>query len=358
MPGTPDVYKRFGLLKPDEVQKLAGQRVPYLIENVLPSPSINIFVGHSGLGKTAFAAQLGMAVAANIAFLGNKIMETGPVVYCDAESTPAMMTPMCAALAGHLGLDTVPSNFVMWNPTWQLDPTRPVMMHSRVRLYEIVRTVKPKLVVLDSLRNFFPMAIQEQDQAARMIREMRKLCGDTGCSWLLVHHLRKTNREERANNTRPTIRSEIMAWIEEAAGTLALVNNTDARLGWEQDRSGNLWFGGFLRLYGVIGPYKMIRELDEEGEPIGYAIGDPIEQLPRDMQVLFGQLPLGQEFSFNYLVDTLRKSRGTSSRFIRRCRNLGLIAVTREVPREDGGRPLKMYAKIVEEADAEDSDSG
>jgi hypothetical protein len=344
-----DLYAKLGLARPADVKRMAEERVPWLIENLLLRPSINIFAGHSGLGKSAFCAQMGMCIVSGKDFFGYQVFDQGPVVYCDAESTPAMMGPMQEALAEHLGLSKVPDDFVMWNPNWKLDPDKKIVAANKVRLYEVVRQVKPRLVILDSLRNFFPLAIKEQDAASNMIAEMRKVGGNVDTSWLLVHHLRKTNREDRANNTRPQIRVSPQEYMEEATGTFALINNTDTRIGWEVDRAHNIWFGGFLRLFGEIGPFKIIRELDEEGEPLGYRMGDPVEQLPADMQALFGQIPMGEEFSFNHLVDNLRRSRSTASRFIRRCMGLGLLRIVREVPREGGGRPLKMYIKVMEE---------
>jgi hypothetical protein len=347
----PDVdYRKLGLLTYDELKALADIRQSYLIENFMLKPSINILAGDSGMGKSALAAQMAMCVASGVPFLGHKIDKTGPVIYCDAEAQPATMLPMLEALARHLGLPRVPKDFTLWNPSWNVDNKAVIIIQNKQQLYQRVGDVKPALVVIDSLRNFFPLSIKEQEHASGMIREFRRFSGQTGCTWLVVHHLRKKNKEERANRTRPTVKHDIHLWLEEAAGSLALINNTDLRLGWEEDPSSSsdaLWLGGFLRVFGTVGPYKIIRDLDDEGEPIGYRLATPGEQLNKLEWEIYNSLPPKTAFTFTHLTKNLEKTQSASAKFIRRALDLGLIEVIRTIPAENNdGRPKRVYRKV------------
>lgn len=343
-----DRLSRFGLVNADSLRKIASTRQPFLIEDFMLKPSINIIAGDSGLGKSALCAQLAMCVCANRPFFGHQIEDPGPVIYCDAESTPAMMSPMVDALAKHVGLNGTPPEFLLWNPTWNVANKDVVIAQNKVQLYQMVKALKPRLVVLDSLRNFYPMAIKEGEITAGMIREMRKYSGETDCSWLIIHHLRKKNKEEMANNLRPTVRHDIHLWLEEASGQLALINNTDLRLGWEKEQKvggQDFWFAGFLRVFGQVGPYKVVRELDNEGEPQGYRLASPFEQLNQAEQEIYSELPDKREFTFKYLTNKLGKSRGISARFVRRCSDLRIIEVVRSIASNNGGRPQRVYRK-------------
>jgi hypothetical protein len=268
---------------------------------------------------------------------------------------------MTEALARHVGVEKPPNDFMFWNPNWNIDNKNVVITQNKIQLYQIVKSIKPRLVILDSLRNFYPKAIGDQEEAGRMIKEMRKYSAETGCSWLIIHHLRKTDKEERNQGQRPTVRNDVLLWLEEAAGTLALINNTDLRLGWEKERGqqDTLWLGGFLRVFGTVGPYKIQRELDDEGEPTGYRLSTPIEQLTVTEQTIYGQLPDDREFNYAYVVETLRRSRSVTSRLIKKCVDLRLLRITREVGREDGqpGRTTKFYRKTSPDEVIEDEDS-
>jgi RecA-family ATPase len=178
-------YGKLGLVSYENLETLANARQSYLIEDFTLKPSINILVGDSGLGKSALAAQMAMCVASGIPFFGHTIEEPGMVIYCDAEAQPATMQPMLQALSKHLKLDKVPSNFMLWNPNWNINNKEVVITQNKVQLYSIVNKVKPKLVVVDSLRNYYPMSIKEQEHTATMIKEMRKYSAQSGCSWLL-----------------------------------------------------------------------------------------------------------------------------------------------------------------------------
>jgi hypothetical protein len=289
-----------------------------------------------------------MCVAAGLDFLSFNIDSPGPVLYADQESTPHMMDKVSQALANYLGMDEVPKNFYMWNPTWTVREGKQMLMPNTQQLYQRVQVLKPKLVILDSLRNFYPLAIKNQEDAGKMIKEMRKWGANSNTSWLIVHHLRKTDKEERANNTRPTIRSDVRMWLEEAAGTFALINNTDTRLGWEQvGRDHHLWFGGFMRVHGDVGPFRMIRDLDTQGDPMGYRLASPYEQLSQHMQEMVDVLIQQdvKEFTFHDLR-TMGLSKSGASRFIRKLTDLGIARLSRTLESPDPTVPATRYYVI------------
>ena len=346
-----------GLVNSASLAVLRKETRPYLIDRFMLRPSINILVGHSGQGKSALCMQMGMCVAGGERFFDHKIREPGPVIYCDAESTPDMMGEMLEGLSYHIGYGrTPPEAFHIWNPNWNVEKGAIVIPQNKITLYKHVKEIKPKLVIIDSLRNFFPLAISKQEKASEMIREMRKLGGETGTSFLLVHHLRKTDKEEKRSGDRPTVRQNVNLWLEEASGTLALINNTDLRLGWEPDDKDpdNFWLGGFLRVAGTIGPFRLDRMYDDSGDPAGYKPCKILQQLGRVERDIYAQLPF-DPFYFSYIITELKRSQGATARFIRKAMDLGLIKVVGKEQPLNGGRPRKLYQKSspdeVEEED-------
>ncbi|MHA1962608.1 MAG: AAA family ATPase [Candidatus Thorarchaeota archaeon] len=350
------MLKYSGLVDPVGLSALRKEKRPYLIERFMLKPSINILVGHSGQGKSALCMQMGMCIAGGERFFGHIINEPGPVIYCDAESTPDMMGEMVEGLSYHIGYGhTPPEHFHIWNPNWNVEKNAVVIPQNKITLYKYVKAIKPKLVIIDSLRNFYPLAISKQEKASEMIKEMRKLGGETGTSFLLVHHLRKTDKEERRAGERASVRQNVNLWLEEASGTLALINNTDLRLGWEPDEKDpdNFWLGGFLRVAGTIGPFRLDRIYDDNGDPSGYKPCQVVQQLSRVERDIYAQLPF-DTFYFTYITRDLGRKQGTTARFIRKALDLGLIRVVGKEQPYNGGRPRKLYQKTSPDEVVED----
>jgi len=93
---SPQKLLSLGVLSPAEVDRiLDGQaRTRFLIDDFLPSKSIAIVAGDSGIGKTPLICQLCLSVAAGLPFLG---MQTAQAAFFTWTSkTCSEITGKCA----------------------------------------------------------------------------------------------------------------------------------------------------------------------------------------------------------------------------------------------------------------------
>ncbi len=285
-----------GVWSPAELAELARAKKQWLIEDLLFEPSINLLVGDSGVGKTALALQLAICLAGGTAFLGRDIDRKHRVLYCDAESDPTSLTGIIANLSEFLDADqeNVQKNLKVMQP-YVLKEQRTSLMNLAAAVETVANIWKPSLVVVDTMRIFWPLSIEKQSEAVRMIGRMRRLSRDNGCSWLLIHHVRKASRSDKI--AKATLEDGV-TWFQEAAGSHAVVNSTDTRIGVEATKKENdkgvVRWAGFTRLTGPFGPsflrrvkdgkrvlgYQAIAEDDIKFDSMGEDQRDVLEKLP------------------------------------------------------------------------------
>jgi hypothetical protein len=293
--------------------EIATQR-SWLVEGLFDESSVNILVGDSGLGKTPFGISLGISVAAGIEFLGRRVAE-GSVLYCDAESRKAKFHEMVGVISANLGLASPPPDFLFWSPFWDATKTD---LPASFRLLEHVRFTKPKLVLVDPLRPFWPMAAEKPEASVEMIAQMRK----TNAAWLITHHRRKQSRD----GFQPSLSQDPHSWFQEAAGSHSLINHTDTRLGIEPSSEPNadLVVGGFVRSEGSIPAIHLAREHDDAGRPVGYQIAAGAGFLNPKDQVAWAALPA--QFRYTDVKNALGGSSDSNAkRFLDQCIALDIL---------------------------------
>jgi len=94
---------------------------------------------------------------------------------------------------------------------------------------------------------------------------MRRLSDRVGCSWLITHHRRKAGPLGVV-----ALEEEPFVWLQEAAGSYALINHTDVRLGIElvtHKGDAELVVAGFVRHIGRSPAVYLARDYDDIGDP-------------------------------------------------------------------------------------------
>ena len=333
MPSSTD-FSKLGVYEYAALKQLAGSLPPELVEGLIAERSVNILVGDSGLGKTPLAVTLGVAVASGVPFLGRKVRQ-GRVLYCDSETPLAEFPRMLESISQTMGLPAPPPDFWAYPLNAPEDETSTCSAPPCDSLIKLVQEMKPGLVVVDPLRTFWPQAPKDAEMAIRMINQLRQLSKQVGCAWQLLHHRRKHNSEGTV-----ALADDPHGWLQEAAGSQALINHTDARLGVEPTPShptAELLLAGFVRGKGQIPPIYLAREYDADtGEPTGYQALVGLALLPETYQRAF--LSLKNQFRFKDVFKALGGSSGSNAKaFIDRCLSLGLT-------KRDG----KGYVKVME----------
>jgi hypothetical protein len=316
---NPELLRRLGIFNYEGLAELAVAGQEYRIEKLIPRCSIGLRVGDSNFGKTPLSMQEGIAIASGKHFLGFPVRQ-GRVLYCDAESGLGQCAQMIRVISGFLGLCAPPQEFHLWSPNF--DPRDPPAEQTLADiLCEQVKALRPDHVVVDPLRAFWPDAEEKSREAMAMIRCLRLLSKEIGCSWTLNHHRRKRDAKHVVS-----IENDRHIWFEESAGAHALINGSDTRLGVEAMSTGrgDLILAGFVRAVGWIGSMYLERTHDDNGEPLGYRHLSGVDHLNVRYRQAYGQLP--GRFRFKDAHASLGgTSDSSTSEFLKQCITLGVL---------------------------------
>lgn len=317
-----DVPHRFreelGVLRYGQLKAIVSKQSPYLIDRLIGSRSVNILIGDSGIGKTPLAIQLGICVAAGCRFLG-RLVRQERILYCDAESGPRQFQDTLANVSRFVGLKSPPLKFLVWSPNFGGPPEANTWLWRS--LLTRVEVFRPKLVIVDPLRAFWPDAEEKTASAIRMIQQQREAARKYKCTWINVHHPRKRNFQNPVS-----LVNDRFEWFQEAAGSRALVNGTDSRLGVELNHQGRgeLVLAGFVRSEGFIEPQYLERVCNESQHPQGYRVLSGADFLNDRYRSALTKLP--SQFRFRDAHRLLgQTSSSATTAFVNQCVSFGLI---------------------------------
>ncbi len=160
-----------------------------LVEGLLPAAGAGMLVGAPFVGKTRFALQLALAVAAgHKTFLDRRLLR-GPVLYLALELTKLELQDKVREIAG---TEDWPAAF-----HYAARGMFPDAVHGGLReLKKWCGEHKPALVVIDTWAAWRrpPTGQSLYDEDYRAIDELRALGGEVGCFILVNHHAGKKAR--------------------------------------------------------------------------------------------------------------------------------------------------------------------
>lgn len=174
----------------DEKQDL--EEVEWLWPLWLPKGMISMVGGFPGTGKSWFVLDLARTVIHGGTWPdGTPVNETGPVVWVEGEGIPQVVRKR----EEELQLDD--SQFFMLRAAEgnMLDLTSE---RWRNELVEIVAAVRPKLVIVDSLRSITATGTDRAEQVNPLLVFLAGIARFGNCSVAIVHHLRKPSGSQLA----------------------------------------------------------------------------------------------------------------------------------------------------------------
>lgn len=344
---TPEHESRFraNLLSEKDLAGLVHEDVMPVVEDLLMEGTVNLLVGDSGLGKTPLLTQLALAVATGTPFLGLQT-RPGKVLFCDAESAGGYFLSYIRSQKAFMGVDPPEDGLSCY-----LSNVKPhdeaLVSDFEVLLAEKMDLLGPKLVIVDCLRPFWPDAEGKSEVASRVIRACRALATKHKAAIVIVHHRRKNSRDK--NIERPNLETDARDWLEEAAGTRALINQTDTRLGVDYAKASGMAFpeetyalAGFSKFTGLILPSYFVRVYDEHGRPRGYAPASP--KLNEEDARIFNLLPSPYTYSQAFELKGGKSHRSVAEMLKR--------YVLASVAKGHGMGRGKFYTKEVDHVDA------
>jgi len=289
------------------------QPTNYIVEGFLPADDVHVAVGDSGLGKTAWAYQLGLCVASGKPFLDAPVQQ-GRVLYFDMENGREEILQVGRSLCSYLGIEAFPENFLIRSDEAQ-----------GMSLADAVAQFRPSLVIIDTLRPFRPDAEKTNDEMGKFQQELKAVARKEHCAVLLLHHIRKAGELGV-----PALEdTDIIEWLQQASGARALINQTNTRIAFDRSRKvahadSSLVMKFFVKMKGESGPIYIERVCDPQGDPIGYRRIVGLELLGNaDQQAAFTKLP--EQFTFKEARQAYGRSDDPTNKWLKKCEAAGLI---------------------------------
>jgi hypothetical protein len=316
----------------DELRDLLQQRpANYIVDGFLPADDVHVAVGDSGLGKTAWAYQLGLCVATGVPFLGMNVQQ-GRVLYVDMENGREEILNVSQSLCTHLGIEPFPGDFLCGEGC------------DKDSLFAAVAQFRPSLVIIDTLRPFDPQAEKYNDEMGKFLQELKTTAREQHCAFLLLHHIRKPGE----NGVPALENTNTLEWLLQAAGARALINQTNTRIAFDRPRRAQpdsaFVMKTYVKLKGESGPVYIERVCDGEGEPIGYQRIVGVDLLGNyEQQAALMRLP--EHFTFKEAKQIYARSDDPTRKWLLKCESAGLVNQT--------GRGQYSRMKLEPRADRE-----
>jgi hypothetical protein len=160
----------------------------WLVEQLWCAHAVGVIGGAPKCAKTWLGLDMALSVATATPCLGKyTVPEPGPVLIYLAEDALPAVRERIDGMAQHRGLDLYQVEIhVITAPALRLDHDR-----DRTRLWETVRRLRPKLLLLDPLVRLHGIDENHAGDVAELLGYFRLLQRQLGLSVLLVHHTRK-----------------------------------------------------------------------------------------------------------------------------------------------------------------------
>jgi hypothetical protein len=312
----------------------------YIVSPLIERSTVNIAVGDSGLGKTPFFFQMALCVASGLPFIGQEC-QRGRVLIADYENFTGT-DKLIDALARYLNIP-VPVASEWFNVVRGLDPKD---------LTREIEDYRPSLVIVDSLRGYNSRAETDNSAAGDMITKCQTVAQKNDCAWMFIHHLRKQDRNIKVTERPDLFKMEtpVLDWLQEAAGPRAFINQMRTRLGFAKPKNnGDLGLRGFVKGNEEIGPWRISREYDDAGEPIGYRRVRGSDLLTPDDRIVFNLLPVAEPMQFTKVLKVLYDGNASKrpfvANFLKRCIDAGVVTTAGK-----DRTPTKTYTRVKEGA--------
>jgi len=181
----------------------------WVLEPLMPHKGITILDGLGGSGKSWFALDLSYSISLGQTFLGKfPVKRPGKVLYLTAEESPEAFVERLDMIQKHYPENK--ENFVWLSFLEEgIDMSsylctkkrgdRVITENARV-LKEIINEIKPIVVVLDSLINFYGLDENSSEDAMFFYDVLKYLIREYDTNFLLLHHQNKEAMKTQADD--------------------------------------------------------------------------------------------------------------------------------------------------------------
>jgi archaellum biogenesis ATPase FlaH len=315
-----DPDTKLGFYNLEKIKKIAQQAQPFLIKGLILPGSLGVLVGEWGIGKSPFAILLAIVLAAGLAMFLNHFQTIGRklrVLYVDCENGAAAILDVVDKVCRFLNLQKVPDTFRVYSPNYCDRPEKYRDCNMRGYILQAVQERTFDLIIIDPLRAFCPEAETKNEDAIKFFLQLRQLAKSSGATVMLIHHPRKPK-----DDVLYSLETDPHNWLTQACGSGAIIQNVDFRMGFQKSDDGVL-FRSYLRVQGWGPVLHLVREYDDDDQPIGYRLEGGIDKLDKDQRQSFDELP--KQFTTGQFKKTFNLSNGPSNEKLNQFVSLGII---------------------------------
>jgi hypothetical protein len=164
----------------------------YLIDGILPTPSVNVWYGAPGSRKSLLLADMAVTVVAGARWLpgGNEEYVTiaSRVLWIDTDNGNDVSQERFAAFAKAKGLTAESPLFYISMPDPWLFAAD---INSQMDLRATIARLNVNLIIIDNLGNITGDIDENSAQMVRVMSPFRQIADDLNVAFILVHHQRK-----------------------------------------------------------------------------------------------------------------------------------------------------------------------
>jgi len=181
---------------------------PWILEPLVPHEAITILDGLGGSGKSWFSLDMSYSIGLGKDFLGIfKVRRSGTVLYLTAEEVPQMFLQRLKMLRNHYEANMNFAWISLLDKRIEISPylcrkkrgEQTITPMAEV-LEGLIDDVKPIMVVLDSLINFFGLDENDSEDAMFFYDVIKYLIRKYQTSFLFLHHQNKEGMRTQADD--------------------------------------------------------------------------------------------------------------------------------------------------------------
>jgi len=210
-----EIYKE-SLFIDTEIPLEDEEEEKFILEPFIPSKSIVLLDGIGGLGKSFFAIELAFALSIGESFLLTDIKpkQAMPILYLTAEDSPDDFRDRLSAIKrayqyedkanNFHWISSLSSKFPLQTSTFFTKEHNKIVKTEMADYLEfLIRGTKAKLIVIDSLINWYGLNENSSDDAVYFYNYLKYLIRKYNLSFLILHHqskgglLKDTGKEDK-----------------------------------------------------------------------------------------------------------------------------------------------------------------
>ena len=201
----------FPVLRAADLETRPAQQ-RWLIRELWSHQAVGIVGGCPKAAKTWFGLDLAISVASDTPCLDRfAVQQPGPALIYLAEDAPDTVRHRVESICLHRDIDINTLDLhVITSPRLRLD-----VQHDRRRLEATIRSMQPRVLLLDPLVRLHSLDEDRASDISRILGYLRELQRTFGVAVVLVHHAGKKHRAHPGQALRGS--SDLHAWTDSAA---------------------------------------------------------------------------------------------------------------------------------------------